>query len=65
MAKKPNKEITTTEALKIVRKQPNMEKTTRVSIITWCKKYDLGKKYIGRWRIDASKLKFFLEKGGV
>lgn len=55
--------INTTEALDIIRKHQGLEKTTLPSLILWCKRYDMGSKFIGRWRIDKEKLLTFLEKG--
>jgi len=34
---------------------------TRVTMITWCKKYKLGNKIGGRWFIDPDKLALLLK----
>jgi hypothetical protein len=33
---------------------------TRTSLLTWIKKYRLGKKIGGRWYVDSDKLEVFL-----
>jgi hypothetical protein len=37
---------------------------TKVTIITWCKKYKIGRKVGGRWKVDPDKLTLLL-KGGL
>lgn len=51
---KNKKYISTSEALLIAN-------VTKMTIINWCKEYKIGKKIVGRWRIDPEKLEWLLE----
>ena len=52
--------IDVTSAVDLVRSTVGFD-VTRVTIITWVKKYGLGKKLGGRFRIDKIKLMDFLK----
>lgn len=54
MMKKNKKYLTTTEAIPIAG-------VTKVTLINWCKEYKIGKKVVGRWRIDPAKLQRILK----
>ena len=49
-----NPDITVTEARRIA-------EVSRVTIITWCREYGIGKKVGGRWRVDPIELGFILD----
>lgn len=53
--------LTTTEALMLV----GFKKyhITLPTLLTWCKKYNIGRKVGGRWYIDRDKFTSFLENG--
>ncbi len=53
--------LTTTEAMMLV----GFKKyhITLPTLLTWCKKYTLGRKVGGRWYIDRGKFTAFLENG--
>lgn len=57
-----NPYIGTSKAMSILRKQ-GYGKITRTTIIHWVKKYNLGIKVGGIWKIDEKKFEKFLKEG--
>jgi len=56
--------INTSEARKMVKDRFLLKKAPSLpTILTWVKDYDLGYKFVGRWKIDKEKfIKFLLKK---
>ena len=56
--------LTTSEARKMVKDKFLLEKAPSLpTIITWVKQYDLGFKFVGRWKIDKEVfIKFLLDR---
>ena len=54
--------ITPDEARQLYRKA-GYGKVSKVTIIDWCKKYSLGIKVGGRWKVDKEKFERFLREG--
>ena len=52
--------ISTSEAKQILDKS-GLGKVTTTTMIIWTKKYILGKKIGGRWKIDAEKFASFID----
>jgi len=57
--------INTLEARKMVKDKFLLNKAPSLpTIITWIKEYNLGYKFVGRWKIDKEKfMEFLLKKG--
>ena len=54
--------ILTKEAIQLY-EECGYGKTTRPTVITWCRVYGIGKKVGGRWKIDKTVYLDFLKKG--
>ena len=53
--------IDTVEAREMVKEKFLLDKSpTLPTIISWIKEYDLGYKFVGRWKIDKEKFMKFL-----
>jgi len=55
-----NKGLTKNEAMNIINGYGI--KITKQTLYDWCKKYDIGRKIVGRYQIDQQKLIELLEK---
>lgn len=55
-----NNFVLSSEAVKIVSEEFNV-KVSSATIKNWCREYSIGKKVVGRWYIDADKLRAFLK----
>ena len=56
--------ISTTEALDIIEGSVLSKRIVLPTLIAWAKRYNLGRKFGGRWYIDKDKLLAFLRNGG-